>query len=122
MLCAGWSSPCEASIPGVLMISETSIGLLDITWLFELQNLNPSGKEILEPLIEFIKDHYQFGVAPDCKSFIRALVAQLERARKPSAAPAWRDIERRMRAEPSPIGDRGSQATWRTRGRGFDNC
>jgi hypothetical protein len=34
-------------------------------WLFDLQDLNPKGKDVLEDLIDWIKDTYTFVVAPD---------------------------------------------------------
>jgi|CZKS01.1.fsa_nt_gi hypothetical protein len=34
-------------------------------WLFDLQDLNPKGKDVLEDLVDWIKDTYAFAVAPD---------------------------------------------------------
>ena len=37
-------------------------------WLFDLQDLNPSGKDIAEDLFDWIKDSYGFSVAPDLRT------------------------------------------------------
>jgi hypothetical protein len=34
-------------------------------WLFDIQDLNPKGKDVWEDLVEWIKDTYTFAVAPD---------------------------------------------------------
>jgi hypothetical protein len=34
-------------------------------WLFDLQDLNPSGKDIIEELVGWIKEGYDFKIAPD---------------------------------------------------------
>jgi len=34
-------------------------------WLFDIRDLNPRGKDLLGDLIEWLKDAYQFDVAPD---------------------------------------------------------
>jgi len=41
-------------------------------WLFDLQDLNPSGKDIAEDLFEWIKDSYNFSVAPDLQTLVAA--------------------------------------------------
>jgi len=37
-------------------------------WLFDIRDLNPKGKDLLGDLVEWIKDSYQFAVAPDPKN------------------------------------------------------
>jgi hypothetical protein len=34
-------------------------------WIFDLQDLNPKGKDVLEDLVDWIKETYSFAVAPD---------------------------------------------------------
>ncbi len=41
-------------------------------WLFDLQDLNPSGKDIAKELFEWIKSAYDFSVAPDLGALLAA--------------------------------------------------
>jgi hypothetical protein len=42
-------------------------------WLFDLQDLNPRGKDIMDDLVDWIKDAYNFKTAPDVSSAIQAV-------------------------------------------------
>jgi len=42
-------------------------------WLFDLQDLNPSGKDVLEDLIAWIKDSYDFKIAPDPAALVAGI-------------------------------------------------
>jgi len=48
-----------------------SVKLARSIWLFDLQDLNPSGKDLGEELFAWLKDAYGFAIAPD----LRALLA-----------------------------------------------
>jgi hypothetical protein len=39
-------------------------------WLFDLQDLNPSGKDIAEDLFDWIKEAYGFSVSPDLRTLL----------------------------------------------------
>jgi hypothetical protein len=39
-------------------------------WLFEIQDLNPKGKDFIEELVDWIKESYSFIVAPDAKDVL----------------------------------------------------
>lgn len=39
-------------------------------WLFDLQDLNPSGKDITEDLFDWIRDSYGFSIAPDLRTLL----------------------------------------------------
>lgn len=41
-------------------------------WLFDLQDLNPTGKDVAEELFEWIKSAYDFSVAPDLSALLAA--------------------------------------------------
>jgi len=41
-------------------------------WLFDLQDLNPSGKDIAADVFDWIKDSYDFAVAPDLRAILAA--------------------------------------------------
>lgn len=34
-------------------------------WLFDIQDLNPGGKKVVEDIVDWIKDSYHFAVSPD---------------------------------------------------------
>ncbi len=39
-------------------------------WLFEVQDLNPKGKDFIEELVDWVKDSYDFAIAPDAKDVL----------------------------------------------------
>ncbi len=49
-----------------------SVKLARSIWLFDLQDLNPSGKDLTQDLFDFIKDAYGFVVAPDLNALLVA--------------------------------------------------
>jgi hypothetical protein len=50
-----------------------SVKLARSIWLFDLQDLNPTGKDVAEELFEWIKSAYDFSVAPDLSALAQAV-------------------------------------------------
>jgi len=49
-----------------------NVKLARTIWLFDLQDLNPSGKDVAEDLFEWVKDSYHFAAAPDIAALLAA--------------------------------------------------
>jgi hypothetical protein len=49
-----------------------NVKLARAIWLFDLQDLNPTGKHVVEDLFEWIKDSYRFAVTPDISALSAA--------------------------------------------------
>jgi len=53
-----------------------NVKLARAIWLFDLQDLNPSGRDIAEDLFEWIKTAYSFPIAPDLRAMLVARTVQ----------------------------------------------